>query len=399
KQFSFPDALTIYSNINYAKVDEAKVMCEYGDNFVWYALIDNDENKGLMIVGDKKGPKDSFAFPESLKIENYSCDIIEGVYKGYAIENYSSKVFTNGMIFRNFVIFRNNNRTRYLLATNRLSGERIIKVVIGKETKEYNGALWFVFSPDNKRVGFVGQKGDKWVAIVDGKEISKEYDGIGWLLFSPDSKRVAFMGREGTKHVVVIDGKESKVYDLIHTLIFSPDSKRLGFMAQKGTKHVVVINDKESKEYDDVSWLSFSPDSKRVGFMAQKGAKYVAVIDGRDTKEYDYVFNIYFSSNSKSVGFVAKKGTKYVAVVDGKESNEYNSIVDNEIKFINGSKYAVFIGTKEVSKEDKVESKSYLVVNNREIMSFKNLTTLIEVDKGFKFLAHIGNKLYSVSCK
>ncbi|MFN7182539.1 MAG: hypothetical protein ACK4NF_07675, partial [Planctomycetota bacterium] len=132
------------------------------------------------------------------------------------------------------------------------------------------------------------------------------------------------------------------------------------------------------------------------------GTKYVVVIDQKESKEYDGIIDgskPIFSRDSKRAVFAAKKGNKYVAVIDGKESDEYDSIRDNEIKFINRSKYVVFVGTKEVSEEDRVESKSYLVVNNREIMSFKNLSTIVKTGKGFKFLAHIGSKLYLVTCK
>ncbi|MFN7181475.1 MAG: WD40 repeat domain-containing protein, partial [Planctomycetota bacterium] len=579
KQFSFPDALTIYSNINYAKVDEAKVICEYGDKFVWYALIDREEDRGLIIVGDEKGPKDSFYVWWGLgysefKVKDYSCEIVEGILNGYAIEiegksfeKYYSKVFTNGMIFRDFRLFRNNSRTRYVLVRRDQRREargvmivpgvmveqeglqlsiivtdsqgikeyevpsgqivfsrddkrmgfsakkdsKYVAVIDNRESKEYDKVWMVSFSPDGKRAGFLAKKGNKYVVVVDGKE-SDEYDRIAKLTFSPDSKRTGFVAKKGNKYVAVVDGKESNKYDWIERFTFSPDSKRTGFVAKKGdkeivvvdgkeskeydkvwivgfsydgkrvgavgrkgTKFVVVIDDNESKEYDWIIWgpvfspdskrvgfsakkgnkvvviidgqesneydsifrsFFFSPDSKRTGFSAQKMGKYVGVIDGKESNEYHWISDIVFSSDSKRTGFVARKGMeyvavidgqeskgydrvrgfsfsrdgkrvsfvakkdeKYVAVIDGYESDEYDSIVGFIVKFVYGSKYAVFIGTKEVSQKDKVESKFYVVVNNKEIMSFKNITTFVEVKKGFRFLAHIANKIYLVACK
>ncbi|MFN7182153.1 MAG: hypothetical protein ACK4NF_05700, partial [Planctomycetota bacterium] len=473
---------------------------------------------------DEKGPKDSFYVLldqeyRGLMVNNYSCEIVEGIFKGYAIQIEgkhqnlrNSKVLTNGMLFNNFYIGRNYQRTRYVLLDAYQGGTKII-VINNKDVNEYNRIGMLTFSDDGKRVGFVAKKGNKEVAVIDGKE-SNEYDKITWKpIFSPNSKRAVFVAKKGNKEVMVIDGKESKKYDHIKfwptfspdgkrtgfivikdgeevavidsnesnkydwvsPVVFSPDSKRTAFVARKGNKEVAVIDGKESKGYDGIREkpifsrdstrvgfvaeigvrekflirdekdmrkkdmrkkdrikkdrrkkrrnsrsrsevavidgkksnkynlvfnIIFSPDSKKVGFRAKKDNREVVVIDGKESNQYDMIIGeLNFSSDSKRVGFIAKKGSKYIGVVDGNESDEYDFIVDDKIKFIKGSKYAVFIGTKKVFEKGDVEFLSYLVVNNKETMSFKYPSTFAKVEKGFKFLASIGSKLYVVSCK
>ena len=101
----------------------------------------------------------------------------------------------------------------------------------------------FSASPDSKRVAYVAKAGDKWFAVVDGKE-GKQYDRIGDPKFSPDSKLVAYVAKAGDKWFAVVDGKEGKQYDSILTLqgggIVFDSSDRLHYLACKGNSIYLV---------------------------------------------------------------------------------------------------------------------------------------------------------------
>lgn len=110
---------------------------------------------------------------------------------------------------------------------NRSITERIIAQI------DFFSLIPFTFrvSPDNKRIAYGVDIGNKRFVVVDGKE-EKKYDNIGidTLIFSPDSRRLAYAARIGNKECVIVDGKVEKQYDGIVALgggriVFdSPDS-------------------------------------------------------------------------------------------------------------------------------------------------------------------------------
>ncbi|MFN7181761.1 MAG: WD40 repeat domain-containing protein [Planctomycetota bacterium] len=408
KQPDLPYILHSYANINYTNISEIKVICEFGDKFMWYSIIDKRERNGLLLVGDERGPLDLFPISFGLgydyfSIEEYSCDIIEGIFKGYAIEVRGVDVFkkdyhlivTNRTTIGSARLLRNKDRTRYILVRETINGKRVA-IIDGKETREYDNIWSVVFSPDNKSVGFIARKGEKELLVIDGEE-SKEYAYVSTLRFSSNNKKVGFTAYQDGKQVVVIDGKENKEYDYISTLVFSPDGNRVAFVGFKKLKWFVVIDDKESKGYDwasglefssdskkvgfivgedgkrkviingeesgkyDLIWaLTFSPDSSRAGFIGLKDGKEVVVVDGKESKEYDRIWEFKFSPDSKRVGIIAKKGDKYIAVIDDKESSEFTKI--NSLVFSSNGKRAGFIGEKNrhyVAVVDNNESEVY----------------------------------------
>jgi hypothetical protein len=156
----------------------------------------------------------------------------------------------------------------------------------------------FIVSPDSKRVAvaYVANRGDKWLAVVDGVR-GKEFDEIGatGLVFSPDSKRVAYEAIRAENGLVVVDGVEGKEYDGIGAgnPVFSPDSQRLAYAARRGDKSWVVVDGVELKAGDGIGedTLVFSPDSKHVGYWAGRRGKWGIVVDGAEGKEYDEFLN------------------------------------------------------------------------------------------------------------
>lgn len=77
----------------------------------------------------------------------------------------------------------------------------------------------FRASPDNKRVAYGVDIGNKRFVVVDGKE-EKKYDNIGidTLIFSPDSRRLAYAARIGNKECVIVDGKSMNLDEIISAM-------------------------------------------------------------------------------------------------------------------------------------------------------------------------------------
>jgi len=167
-----------------------------------------------------------------------------------------------------------------------------------------------ITSPDNRRVAYLTQAGDKHCVVVDG-QVGKQYDGIVHLTFSPNSQWTAYTARLGDKHFVVVDGQEGRQY-AIGEPIFSPDSQRVAYVAGVSNKQFVVADGKEGKQYDEI-WLPpiFSPDSKQLAYAVRVGDSQFVVVDGKEGKQYDNILGeggkIIFDS-SDSLHYLALKG-------------------------------------------------------------------------------------------
>src|SRR5687768_10203358 len=83
----------------------------------------------------------------------------------------------------------------------------------------------------------------------------------GSLRVSPDNRRVAYLAQTGNKKMVVVNDKAGKPYDLIGHFAFSPDSQRFAYAAVTGNQGYVVVDGIESQPYHDIGALIFSPDS------------------------------------------------------------------------------------------------------------------------------------------
>ena len=62
------------------------------------------------------------------------------------------------------------------------------------------------FSDDSQHVSYAGQRGEKYVGVVDGMA-TPEYDQMYRVNFSPDSKRTCYYARRD-KWIPVVDGVE-----------------------------------------------------------------------------------------------------------------------------------------------------------------------------------------------
>ncbi len=260
-----------------------------------------------------------------------------------------------------------------------------------------------IFSPDGKRVAYVAQKNSRYFVVVDppsspgdprlrqgyagqaGEAGGKPGPGHSWigrtsLGFSPDSKRVVYVGskysaRAGGESVLFVDGKPQPESADINpqSLIISPDGKRpsgdvpggrMAFMIRKGTKRHVVVDGKGHPEYGHVDEhsLIFSPDGKRLAYAVGKMGtktitKWFAVVDGKPQPEYDdigkpkpvgnrYQRRLIFSPDGKRVAYVAKRGSKYLVVVDGKPGPEYRDIVEGSPLFSPDGKRVAYAAMK-----------------------------------------------------
>ncbi len=239
----------------------------------------------------------------------------------------------------------------------------------GQNGAPYDEVKDFVFSPNNKRFAYWAKKGQKWTAVIDGKE-EASYDypsessakskySPGRIIFSEDSNHIAYSINYKDRSYFIIDGKPEKEYSKLFSFIFSPDSEHyayIGFSDRNASS--VVIDGEEQKSYPLIirPSLTFSPDSRHFCYFvgAEVSHPYedtwgrgqvFLVLDGKEqttTYTYDALMNDLFlpvfSPDSQSIAYYAskkelgdKRAKKEILVVNNSESSSWHNLIGQPI--------------------------------------------------------------------
>jgi WD40 repeat protein len=144
----------------------------------------------------------------------------------------------------------------------------------------YKGLGPVTISPDGNHLAYSAYgavKGTWFTVVVDGKTTQEAqsnffhlgYNEISTILFSPDSKRLAYVGSKG-KMMAVVDGKADEECKEIRNLQFSADSKHVAYEAKRDKLWSVVVDGHAGSEYEGIAGLRISPDGKHVAYAAAK---------------------------------------------------------------------------------------------------------------------------------
>jgi hypothetical protein len=147
----------------------------------------------------------------------------------------------------------NGSMTMYSVRRGELEA-LVVGGVEGPTVKSYRSLC---FSPDGTRYAYAAEKEEgKWIVVVDGVAYGpggrlrpgevRAFHALGKQTprFSPDGKRVAWVGTRDEGWVAVVDGQESALFNLVmrSTLDFSPDSQHFAFVAAREGKKMIVVD-------------------------------------------------------------------------------------------------------------------------------------------------------------
>ncbi len=286
-------------------------------------------------------------------------------------------------------------RVAYVAGLGKWGVEDYAVVVDGKEGPPYDGIGGTpIFSPDSKRVTYVGIRGNKSYVVVDGRQDQIHswcVNEVKGLTFSPNSGRLAYVGRRSSdsSYSVVADGKivgehgrvagapifsgDSVVlayiavhpsggglifcngtqvgpkYDGIQQMSYSPYGRRLSYVASHDHHAFVCLN---GKELGEGRCPTFSPDGKRFAYVRMyenKGydRKFAAVVDAVEHPQYDEIIQgrIVFSPDSKRVAYAARNRKEEVVVVDGQRCDAlaFPSIRQETVVFSSDSQRVAYV--------------------------------------------------------
>jgi Tol biopolymer transport system component len=193
------------------------------------------------------------------------------------------------------------NGSRVMYAVRR--GEKRESLVIGDaegpvvEVDEEHSVPYraLTFSPDGSRYAYAAHlEKDKEIAVIDGELFGpggkqapdklRTYTKLAKRtpFFSPDGRRVGFVAEREDGWVAVVDGVESPLYSIVQrtAMDFSPDGQHIAFVAGRQGKKMIVVDGFEL----DHGWDGFLPKSdivwdgsKRFSIRASRNPKYMLV--------------------------------------------------------------------------------------------------------------------------
>jgi len=157
-------------------------------------------------------------------------------------------------------------------------------VVDGREGPVFERIKWnypgwdqvFFFSPDHKRVAYVGQREGMDTLVVD-QSPGEPLQGaqILGMKFSPDSRHLAVMaGGPNQKWFVILDGTPTtpRGHVIFNRMTFSPDGRYLAYVTRTGDGWTVVVNDVAGIVYEKIACAGRSP----LRFISANQLRYVA---------------------------------------------------------------------------------------------------------------------------
>ncbi len=269
-------------------------------------------------------------------------------------------------------------------------------------------------SPDNERIAYAAERGDKWVMVVDGVA-GQEYDQItigkrwfdtDFVAFSPDSRRVAHTARRAQDWFIVIDGIEHGPYEEIIAektfwkgpvgyAQFSLDGKQFAHTAKIDGAWFVIVDGVVVTSYEqgDLRYFmdkavtisqttdTLSPDYKRRARIVEKGLEAWVEVNGEPGKRYPIytptrfiadvltqcanclggaLRDLEFSPDSQRLSYVVRLKDKAWVVVDQVEFSAYDEI--KQTWFTSDSQHIVFVARRKKQYfivVDGVESPAY----------------------------------------
>ena len=281
-------------------------------------------------------------------------------------------VFGQGYLNLRSLKFSSDGERLAYVAVPRAGKEML--VVDGTAGAEYEQVLGTVFSTDGKHVAYVGTRGDKRMAVLDGKE-QKPYPYIAFtgsvepgresetvakaLFFSPDGNRLVYFAGTPDRWRLVEGKSEGEEFHSGGAPVFSPDSHNLAFRANRDERPFIVVNGAaqalEGKALN--VGLEYSPDGKRLAhIVVAANGRMRMVVDGVAGAEWEGISadaaeegeKFWFSPDSQHMAYVAERGFKWFLVGDGVEGQPYHGLA--AIRFSPNSKHLACLASVAVGR-------------------------------------------------
>ena len=276
-----------------------------------------------------------------------------------------------------------------------MRSKREFVVLDGKEGPRYLDIGGLRFSPDGKRLAYVGITEQGSHVVVDGKE-GPGYEKVWDIKFFDESKRFLYRARKETrKHVVVVDGKEGPISDRINNFKFCTNDKRFMYVAYIEGKAHLIVDGEIGQSFIGIENPLFSPDSSKVVYWALKNEmNYCFIMNGKEVLTYDRMSDAKnrisritkytkLSHDGKNYAYVIVDSKKFYVVINGERGSEYDSIDFEGLTFAPDSDKIIYIAER--------NGKRFVIIDHKEIDSHDTISKPIFTKDGAMTYAYYDN--------
>jgi WD40 repeat protein len=341
-----------YDNISEAKA----VMSPDGERWAVY-FTDNDYKSFLVLDGERV-PNTGWVVPDLMKFSpdsRHFAYVTGGERWNVVLDGAKVKGFGGDVCPVNELVFSPvGGRLAFMVE----SDGGVTAYVDGEPGPRFDNAFGIEFSPDGKRVVYIGRskgdKGDVDQVVLDGKKGPKQRVIWAGPAFSSDSKHLAYSGEDSAGHRVFLDGTPGPYYSEVSEVAFSGDGQTLGYLAQERDTWKVFVNREVKHLFGDgsePSLLQLDQTGDNMAYLLENGGRYLVMHNAKQGQVHDmHVERVVLSPDGTRVAYSVKTNAStigaynsWMVVVDGELNKEHNEIISETMQFSPDSKhYAYF---------------------------------------------------------
>lgn len=197
-------------------------------------------------------------------------------------------------------------------------------VLDGEPQKEYETIDDWAFGPTG-RLGYCAKSGDKYTAVIDGKETGP-YQRVRIGALPIDGPPALIVGDE-TGEALVTGGVRGRTYEHVYGVRLADEGQRIVYRAVRQGKQVIVTDGEESRTYDELGPPAIAPPD-HVAYTGKRNGQYYFAVDGAESRAYDLadLAPPIFSIDGEHVFCSATRAGKVFAIIDGGETAAWTSI-------------------------------------------------------------------------
>lgn len=293
-----------------------KLMYSVREN--WKNILYKDDNKLLEYIAT--------AWPSW-----YFYDDKTNVYSLEIYKDDNIYLFKNWKLEKNNIEDKLNNRVYY--SENKLFTWSIVKEwkwyylnYNWYKSNKYHYITWLNISNDWKQYfyWFLKSKNDNWNYIMNWKEI--KYDDFTKIYLSPDFKTFVYSYKKKDKYILVINWKEIWEYDSIMNYVnWYPNKKDFYVRVIKDWKRIWNINWKDFDEYEDLYIKVFSKNWDEA-FIWNRDWRDYLIVNWKETYNYDNIVRPTYSENWEDFYSLVDNNNEHFVVFNWIEWKHYNRL-------------------------------------------------------------------------
>lgn len=341
---------------SYENIHEAKAVVS-PDGRRWAVYLTDTDYTSFLALDGKRMPNTGWVVHDLMKFSpdgRHFAYVTGGARWNVVLDGVKVKGLAGEVCPVNELVFSPAGGRLAFLAE---SDDKVTAYVDGEPGLRFDNAFGLEFSPDGKRVVYIGRskgdRGDVDQVVLDGRRGPKQQ--VIWAnpVFSSDSKHLAYSGEDSAGHRVFLDGTPGPYYTEVSEVAFSGDGQTLSYLAQERDTWKVFVNQEVKHFFGDgsePSLLQLDQTGANMAYLLESGGRYLVMHNANQGQVHDLrVERVVLSPDGNRVAYSVQTYAStidaynsWMVVVDGEANKEHNEIIRETMRFSPDSKHYAY---------------------------------------------------------